>query len=294
MDHRAALLLLLKQRLHTLIEAMPAAQAGDMRSVHQARVATRRLREALPVLRVTVNSRRLGRVRKQVRRMTRVLGPVRELDVALAHLDELAGREVVSSRAFARVRQTIVRERAARRRAMLAEISPGKIDKLREHLGQVGSGTVSAQTPGATAEAARQVMRRAKRLVAAMVRAGGLYLPDRLHVVRVATKKLRYAMEIERELKRSRATARITQLKRLQDLLGEMHDFEILIDRTRQVQTEVAGSDRKLAIELDALIRTLEQECRKLHARYMQRRPMIIKLCEAVMPADAHGSSAVA
>ena len=76
--------MLLNQRLTTLVDAMPAAQAGDMRSVHQARVATRRLREALPVLRVSVDGDEITRVRRQVRRMTRALGPVRELDVALA------------------------------------------------------------------------------------------------------------------------------------------------------------------------------------------------------------------
>jgi CHAD domain-containing protein len=91
-------------------------------------------------------------------------------------------------------------------------------------------------------------------------------------------------MEIERELKRSRATARITQLKRLQDLLGRMHDFEILIDRTRQVQTELATSDRKLTIELDALIRMLEAECRTDHATYMRRRSSILKLCQTLNP----------
>ena len=127
---------LLKQRLTTLIDAMPAAQAGDMRSVHQARVATRRLREALPVLRASVNAHALGRVRRQVRRMTRALGPVRELDVALAHLDELAARSIVSRRALGRVRQAIA-QRAARASPRDADaITPGKVEKLRHRLGR--------------------------------------------------------------------------------------------------------------------------------------------------------------
>jgi CHAD domain-containing protein len=282
MDHRAALLVLLKQRLTTLIDAMPAAQAGDMRSVHQARVASRRLREALPVLRASVDGHVLARVRRQVRRMTRALGPVRELDVALAHLDELAARNIVSSRALGRVRQSLAHERLLRRRDMLSEITPGKIEKLRHGLRTVSSGEETPQSAAALLEVSEQAARRARRLIAAMERAGGLYLPDRLHAVRIAAKKLRYAMEIERELKRSRGTARITQLKRLQDLLGRMHDFEILIDRTRQVQTELATSDRKLTMELDTLIRMLEAECRTDHATYMRRRPSILKLCQTL------------
>jgi CHAD domain-containing protein len=287
MDHRAALLVLLNQRLTTLVDAMPAAQAGDVRSVHQARVATRRLREALPVLRVSVDRQAIGRVRRQVRRMTRALGPVRELDVALTHLDELAGQRILSPGALARVRQTIARERLEHRRRMLAAITPGKIEKLRRRLGLVGSTPKPPETRATIAEAGHQVHRRALRLALAMDRAGSLYLPDRLHAVRVAAKKLRYAMEVERELKRSRATARITQLKRAQDLLGLMHDYEILIDRTRQLQADVAGSDRRLSSELDALIRTLEDECRQLHGTYMRRRASIARLCALLQaPSD--------
>jgi CHAD domain-containing protein len=287
------LLVLLKQRLTTMLDAMPAAQSGDTRSVHQARVATRRLREALPVLRSSVNATALTRVRRQVRKMTRALGPVRELDVSLAHLDELAKKDLVSARALSRVRNALARERASKRREMLATITPGRLERLREGLGQVSTGPEKPQPAGTLEDARRQVVKRARRLTETIDHAGGLYLPDRLHAVRVAAKKLRYAMEIERELRRSRATARVTQLKRLQDLLGRMHDFEVLIDRTRQVQTEHAGSDRNLTLELDTLVRALEAECRRDHATYMRRRASILKLCD-LLTADGAPKSAVA
>ena len=293
MDDRTALLVLLRQRLTTLIEAMPAAQAGDKRSVHQARVATRRLREALPVIE-SVSTRSLGRVQRQVRRMTRALGPVRELDVALTHLEELSAKDIVSPGALSRVRQSIASERARRRREMLAAITPGHVEKLRQRLGKVGHESPPPHSAAALTQAEQQAARRARRLARAIDRAGGLYLPDRLHLVRVAAKKLRYALEIERELKRSRVTARITQLKRLQDLLGEMHDFEILIDRTRQLQAEVAASDRPLALELDRLVRALEGECRQRHAVYMRRRASILKLCALVTASEPDGSTAEA
>jgi len=273
---------------------MPAAKAGDIRSVHQARVATRRLREALPVVGASVSTRSLGRVRRQVRRMTRALGPVRELDVALEHLDELAASNIISPRALARVRQLVVQERLARRRDMLEAITPGKIEKLRRRLVAVGSTATPPLTAAAIEAAEYQVARRTRRLTAAVEHAGGLYLPDRLHAVRVATKKLRYALEIERELKKLRSTSRIGQLKRLQDLLGRMHDFEMLIDRTRRLQAEVAGSDRRLAIELDRLVGTLEEECRQLHASYMRRRPSTLRLAAQVAAVTAIPPSAVA
>jgi CHAD domain-containing protein len=235
----------------------------------------------------------LGRVRRQVRKMTRALGPVRELDVALGHLDELGARHIVSTRALARVRQEIARERIDRRREMLTAISPGKIAKLQDRLGHVAKGP-ETKPAEAILEADHQVARRARKLAAAVDRAGSLYLADRLHAVRIAAKKLRYALEVDRELKRSRATSRITQLKRLQDLLGRMHDFEIVIDRTRQVQAQVAAQDRRLAVELDALVRTLEQECRQDHATYMRRRAAVLRLCQVLAADRAERRPAVA
>ena len=116
-------------------------------------------------------------------------------------------------------------------------------------------------------------------------RAGGLYNSERLHRVRVATKKLRYALEVDRELTRSRAVARINRLKVLQDALGRIHDFEILIEHTREVQTALAGVDRRAATELDGLVRTLETECRDCHAAFLRDRATIEALCQLVIDA---------
>ena len=72
--------------------SLPAARAGEVSAIHQARVATRRLREALPLVARGAPGRKLARA---VRRLTRALGPVRELDVALLTLGELARARAV-------------------------------------------------------------------------------------------------------------------------------------------------------------------------------------------------------
>jgi CHAD domain-containing protein len=286
--------MLLRQQLRSLMRAMPAAAAGDQDSVHKARVASRRLREALPVLE-GAGGVPTERLRKQVRRITRALGPVRELDVALGHLDEWAPRAGVSPRAQAQVRQFLEVERQARRREMLDALKPLALDKLKKSLAEATT-TEAASTPGPgdLDQASRRAARRAEALGAAIDRAGGLYLPDRLHLVRVAAKKLRYALEVERDLRRSRAASRINALKALQERLGLMHDYEVLIDRIRRVQGRVALSDRPAVVELDALVRALEQECREEHAAYMRSRPGIVQLCERIVEAARAGRPTVA
>ena len=283
MERSALSVAILRQRLVTLLTAMPAAQSGDETSVHQARVASRRLRGALPMLGATADPDALDRVDRRVRRITRALGPVRELDVALLLLAELEGRGAASAGAIGRVRAAVIAERVKRRREMLDEITPSRLDKLRKQLVGVAAPETPPTTTGNTvAEAAAQSARRARRLRAAILRAGGLYLPERLHRVRVEAKKLRYALEIQRELTRSRSRTHLDRLKSQQDLLGRMHDLEILIERTRAVQESLTARNRRVMAELDSLIRVLEDECREGHAAYMRTRPALLKLCDSV------------
>ena len=295
MEPSALSVALLRQRLVSLLTAMPAAQSGDETSVHQARVASRRLREALPVLGARADAGALNRVDRRVRRITRALGPVRELDVALLLLAELEGRGSASATAIGRVRDAVVAERQKRRRDMLDEITPSRLDKLRKRLVDVAAPADPARAPAsALAEASAQSARRAHRLRAAIERAGGIYLADRLHLVRIAAKKLRYALEIQRELQRSRSRLHLNRLKTQQDLLGRMHDLEILIDRTRDVQAALPPRNRRGMAELDALIRVLEDECREGHAAYIHARPALLKLCNAVIDAVEQSRSTAA
>jgi CHAD domain-containing protein len=276
---------LMRQRLLALLDAMPAAASGDVTSVHRARVASRRLREVLPVLSEAAGSDALDRAGRQVRRITRALGPIRELDVALGHLDEAGARAGMSARALGKVRRHLAEERAIHRRAMLDVITPTALDKLKARLHEAPPTPQAREQDAEIRSARRRAARRAAALGVAVRRSGNLYSSERLHQARIAAKKLRYALEVERELMRARATGRINRLKRVQDLLGNIHDFEILIGRVREVQAAIASSDRKSATELDSLVRVLEEECREGHAAFLKQRAAITDLCRLVIEA---------
>jgi CHAD domain-containing protein len=112
---------------------------------------------------------------------------------------------------------------------------------------------------------------RASRLREAIDTAGAVYLPERLHVVRLAAKKLRYALELVAEMSGA-STPELAALKRAQDILGRMHDRQMLIDRVRQEQASLTPPDLTVWRDLDALVGSLEDDCRRLHARYMRGR----------------------
>ena len=274
--------LLIRQRLAALSRTLPGARKGDVHSVHQARVATRRIREALPLI---ARGRSGKSLVKSVRRLTRALGPVRELDVALLNLDQMRTSGDVPEAAIARLRQLVTEERQRVGAEMLRRIQQYNLPKLQKKAVEAarrGPATRGPRDSGRAVAAMARAARRADGLRAAIDNAAGIYLPDRLHQVRIAVKKLRYALEIARDLSGSRATARIRTLKRVQELLGRMHDLEMLIARTRAIQSRAGAPNLKLSGDLDRLVRRLENECRRLHVRYMNERKALRGICDYV------------
>jgi CHAD domain-containing protein len=286
---------LILQRLRALSRTLPGARQGDVNTIHQARVATRRLREALPLV---VDGRRRRRLEKRVRVLTRQLGPVRELDVVLQTLDALEAGDVVPHDAITCLRSVVADERHRLHAGMVKHIDTFDLDKLRR------KATASARErdadaagsprrgsrrdprrgrradPDRIAVADRRAARRATALRAAIENAAAIYLPDRLHEVRIAVKKLRYAMEVARDLRASRAVVNIRTLKRSQELLGRIHDLEVLIARTRAVQGSALASDLRLSSHLDRMVRHLENECRRLHGHYIATRASLLAVCD--------------
>jgi CHAD domain-containing protein len=279
--------LVLRQRLAALTRTLPSARGGDVTAIHQARVATRRLRAALPVVTRGSKSRKL---RKTASKLTRALGAVRELDVALLNLDEIGADPSVPIEGIDLLRAIIREERQRLYADMVQHLERIDLDRFERkalaaarRLSELGS---PQPDPRHMRDVIRRASRRALSLQGAIENAGGIYLPDRLHQVRIAVKKLRYTLEIAKEMSRSRASARLRLLKSVQDLLGRMHDLEVLIMRVRALQ----GSDRaptlKVSANLDRLVRRVETECRQLHVRYMGYKKKLLELCDYVTSAD--------
>jgi len=279
---------LIRQRLAALARPLPSARRGEAVAIHQARVATRRLREALPL----VARRKVGRkLARRIRRLTRALGAVRELDVALMTLDELAAEAGSPSPGIARLHRIVREERQHLCAEMARQIEDVDVGKLRRKA--LAATRVARPNRGHAGRDATRIAavrsrasRRGLTLQAAMDAAGTIYLPDRLHEVRIAVKKLRYSMELTKELTRSRAVVRIRTLKNAQDLLGRMHDLEVLIMRIRALQGSAQAPSLSESADLDRLVRRLETECRQLHVRYMGFKTALQEICNHVTAAE--------
>lgn len=274
---------LLKRRLERFSRALPGVDEGDERSVHRARVATRRLRELVPVLQLDAAvSKKLGR---RLRKVTHQLGVVRERQVLALLIDELHSARpgaAVQRDTLKRVGTAVKRVAKKGERARkpptrdlwrLARKLERVVDDLRD--AEHAATTSSRQRRAASWAIDARIAHRAARVSKAVQDAGAVYLPGRLHDVRVALKKLRYALELSSEMAGGKANAALTALRRTQGVLGRMHDVQVLIDHVRDMQAALTPPNVTLWRELDALVIALEDKCRRLHARYVRERDAI-------------------
>jgi CHAD domain-containing protein len=276
---------LLKKRLDQFTRVLTSVEQGDVRGLHRARVASRRLRELLPMLQLDADkARKLGR---RLRKVTTRLGTVRELDVLLLLVDEhhVSGRS--RSSALGRVGISVAKDRDDARKRLSTRLPVAGMRRLAEKLDRVVEQLRVAEGSSSRAAARHwrlavdaQVASRAVRLSAAMADAGAMYLPERLHTVRIAMKKLRYAVELSAEISGTSRRAGLNALKRGQDLLGRLHDLQVLIERVRQVQASLMPPNLTVWRDLDALGLSLENDSRLLHARYMRSREALLALAD--------------
>jgi len=273
---------LLQRRSRALRRHLPGAISGDDHGVHQARVATRRLREALPVLTTGLKHSKSGKARRKVRRLTRALGTVRELDVTVVLLDELTRKGMLPRTALEEVRAHVMTERDRRRAVMLERLDEVNTGKLGRRLAAVAEGLEKSRSEAWRGILSARLLKRARRLAAAVDAAGAMYAAERLHEVRIAAKKLRYGLELAADGGIKAAAPLLRPIKRTQDLLGRLHDLQVLQSHVAAVQSGPAAARPGMHAGLDTLGRHIEDECRHLHGRYLMSAGAIHEVCELI------------
>lgn len=244
-------------------------------------MASRRLREALPVLATTLKKPKASKARRQARHLTRALGGVREMDVTLTLLDELAASDDFSRTALQDVRMQVIAERDTRREAMLARLSDIDSDKLNRRLHGIADALALKPDDTWRQTLATRLLNRGKRLAAAIDEAGPLYAPEHLHRVRIAVKKLRYGLEVAADAGIGGAAALVRTLKRTQETLGRLHDLQVLQTYVAAAQGTPTGRSVPHA-GLAAIAGKIEEQCRLLHGRYVAAVPALLDVTATV------------
>jgi CHAD domain len=107
----------------------------------------------------------------------------------------------------------------------------------------------------------------------------GVYFPNRSHAARIALKKLRYAAEIAVGTSMIADAELLRTLKKSQDVLGELHDRQALIDELRQAPASEPPID---ANHIQLVERFVIAEIDDLHARFLRQRAAIHDVCNTI------------
>ncbi len=191
------------------------SQEQDAESVHGFRTSSRRLQTLLEQI-IPDRDRNQKKLLKMLGRIRRRAGKVRDIDVQLAALRSL--RVPQEPRRKTQLMHGLIEFRAKHENRLQKLLTRQVIRELRKRLRR-GAKEVEP-------EISRDALAVARAMLAEVERPAGPITEDLLHQYRIVVKRARYAAEFAP--KSTEATQFIVQLKRLQDTVGNWHDWMTL------------------------------------------------------------------
>lgn len=276
---------LLRQIDRVVFQSTRAIKSRDEESVHDLRVAIRRLIQGLAVFRPNFTSKKPRKMRKCLKQVLSLAGVVRDYDIALDCIAKLQSPHAE------RIRETL---RAERKKAEAPLVENLKHMVLRKasrqwrrefelvNLQQVpGCETVGDAARRELPRTAQLFFRRGDQAVAAGRTA------EQLHQFRLAAKKFRYTFEIFAGVYRSVSRSVLEQLKTLQQALGKINDCA----STRSLLTRF-GAHADIQAALKSRERRKTAQFRQLWAaqfatsRDVRQWPQILLRPESLHPSE--------
>ncbi len=244
----------LREQVAALKALDPLVRRDEPGSVHQMRVATRRLRATLRSFRQVIDPAPTAGLAAELQWLGRLLGRPRDAGVLAARLQDRLRRtapELLLGPVQARVQGHFAPVQAQARSRLLAGLDSAQyfllLDGLDRMLAEPPLGADACQPaasvlPAAVRRAYRQAGRRMDR--AAQLPPG----PDRdvaLHRARKSARRARYAAEAAIPVAGRKARRFARQLKKIQSVLGEHQDSVIARQRERElgISAHLAGEN---------------------------------------------------
>ncbi|MCC6125231.1 MAG: CHAD domain-containing protein [Pirellulales bacterium] len=222
--------------------------AEDIEFVHHARVASRRLRSGLKVFGECFKPAELKSWTKAIRRITAEMGDARDKDVQIEYL-RAALRTIPKEECFAGISRLLVHfeyYREEMQRYVVKAInrlrSGGELKSLEKACKKIqaraASNHIDVQSRYSFARAEFHVAGRLEELLACEKCLSRSDDAPAHHVMRIAAKRLRYTLEIVRPIYAGRLDFALAIAKRVQTLLGEVHDCDVWQDQLDEFATE--------------------------------------------------------
>jgi CHAD domain-containing protein len=283
---------LLRAKARPLFELEDDARGGaDMDAVHDMRVASRRLREAMRLFEPLYPRREFKAWYRSIRTITRALGPVRDSDVFIDSFSRLSkeldegGRRCV---AFVVGYRSAVRERELDTlNTTLNALDLGESKLSFERL--VNTPLKSSHAKQPVAEFAyREVADRAATVFAAQPGALAESNTLKQHALRIDYKRLRYAAETFAPCYGDAFGSLHETLTAFQDALGDLHDVHVFLEALRAPGLADAAARAGVSpddiAEVDALLEWRGHETYLRFVRLVRDHPPNRLLPELLLP----------
>jgi CHAD domain-containing protein len=255
----------LRVRFDEVIELRGAAlEFSDIEGVHAMRVATRRLRSALRDFLPLLKKRPLGKARKKLKAIADALGAVRDQDVAilaLEHLQAAAEIDQINEQIKEGIGILLEERQTVRVKAqtdLIQTLDAGNLRKLQADFSAALEKAVKKNKRKRVVsfnEAGREAVTDSLRELCDL--GTSVYEPfnvEKLHEMRIAAKRLRYAVELFTACWGERIAPFAVEIAEMQSFLGEVHDCDVwlesLSEQLRGRQNGAGGSEHKAAVWL--------------------------------------------
>lgn len=227
---------LLKHILDLQQEIEGVRQAEDIECIHRMRVASRRLRSALPLFEKYLPARKLDTYYKQIRKITRALGTARDQDVQIDHLEHVLA-EIPNPKLTIGIRRLLLRINQKRRhqqevvqKTLDSLVSSRVLSDMQTRLAEIPP--LEEQMPYSLAlyQLAHDAI--SQKLDDFFSFEQYITQPERileLHAMRISAKWLRYTQETFTPLYSNELGQSLGATRKAQEQLGEIHDKDVWI-----------------------------------------------------------------
>lgn len=229
--------LVLQTRFEEMFELREAAlDWSDIEGVHDMRVASRRLRSALRDFHSLMRKREFKNFGKELKKVADALGNVRDQDVAIAALEDLKNETAEHEEIKRGIEKLIEERNVIRDKARIAlteTITAGTLTLLREKLNEALRKAINEDKSQNRTfrEAGNAIIKERQKEFLKLSRS--IYTPfdiNPLHDLRIAAKRLRYAMELFSVCFGEEMNSFAEEVSNMQGSLGELHDCDVWIE----------------------------------------------------------------
>ena len=221
-------------------------EAKDIEFIHRMRVASRRIRSCLPLFEECFPPKKYKQWRKEIRNITRALREARDADVQIAFLKTYTGTLNEESlrpgaqRFLLRLRQRRERTQPRVIKAIDGLLESGVVENMEKSCRKMRKGSCNADVNSLEIYE-KAIVLITSRLDEIFVHEASVYIPENIkehHAMRIAVKRLRYTMEAFSSLYEGELENQIAVCKKLQDMLGDLHDCDVWMDYLPQFMVD--------------------------------------------------------